>query len=55
MLHLLYILAFTVLAFVAVRNLIHSLISVGMESQRSQTPLSYKASSPVVPHPRTFR
>jgi hypothetical protein len=51
MLHLLYILAFTVLAFLAVRNLIHSLISVGIESQRSQTPYSYKTSSPVVPHP----
>lgn len=35
MLHLIYILAFTILAFLAVRNLIHSLIVVGMESQRS--------------------
>lgn len=34
MLHLLYILAFTVLAFLAVGNLIRSLITVGMESQR---------------------
>ena len=30
MLHLLYILAFTVLAFVAVGNLIRSLVTVGM-------------------------
>lgn len=51
MLHLLYILAFTVLAFLAVRNLIRSLISVGLESQRSQAPYSYKASSSVIPHP----
>ena len=51
MLHLLYILAFTILAFLAVRNLIRSLISVGMESQGSQAPYSYRASSAVVPHP----
>ena len=35
MLHLIYILAFTILAFLAVRNLIHSLMTVGMESQRA--------------------
>ena len=34
MLHLIYILAFTTLAFVAVRNLIRSLLTVGLESQR---------------------
>ncbi|MGB3533748.1 MAG: DUF2973 domain-containing protein [Microcoleaceae cyanobacterium] len=51
MLHLLYILAFTVLAFLAVRNLIRSLISVGMESQRSQNFQNYRGSAPVVPHP----
>lgn len=34
MLHLIYILAFTILAFLAVRNLIRSLLTVGMESQR---------------------
>lgn len=51
MLHLLYILAFTVLAFLAVRNLIRSLISVGIESQRNPAPYTYRSSSPVVPHP----
>lgn len=51
MLHLIYILAFTVLAFLAVRNLIRSLISVGFESQRSQTPYTYRSTSAVVPHP----
>ncbi|MGB3404930.1 MAG: DUF2973 domain-containing protein [Microcoleaceae cyanobacterium] len=51
MLHLIYILAFTVLAFLAVRNLIRSLISVGFESQRSQTPYTYRSNSAVVPHP----
>jgi hypothetical protein len=34
MLHLIYILAFTILAFLAVRNLIRSLLTVGLESQR---------------------
>ncbi len=51
MLHLLYILAFTILAFLAVRNLIRSLISVGLESQQTQTPHFSKTSSTVVPHP----
>lgn len=35
MLHLIYILAFTILAFLAVRNLIHSLLTVGLDSQRA--------------------
>ncbi|NJO79470.1 MAG: DUF2973 domain-containing protein [Cyanobacteria bacterium RM1_2_2] len=35
MLHLLYILVFTTLAFVAVGNLIRNLMMLGMESQRS--------------------
>jgi hypothetical protein len=35
MLHLLYILVFTTLAFVAVGNLIRNLMTLGMESQRS--------------------
>ncbi|MGC9527507.1 MAG: DUF2973 domain-containing protein [Limnospira sp.] len=38
MLHLIYILAFTILAFLAVRNLIRSLLTVGMESQRYNSP-----------------
>ncbi|MEG4571384.1 DUF2973 domain-containing protein [Microcoleus sp. N3A4] len=56
MLHLLYILAFTVLAFLAVGNLIRSLVTVGMESQRPQQfrannrYASYPRSQPV-PHP----
>lgn len=35
MLHLIYILAFTVIAFLAVSNLIRSLVSVSMGTQRS--------------------
>lgn len=56
MLHLLYILAFTILAFLAVGNLIRSLVTVGMDSVRVQ-PFrggNYSASSPrfqAVPHP----
>ena len=34
MLHLIYILAFTVLAFLAVGNLIRNLMTLGIESQR---------------------
>ncbi len=41
MLHLVYILAFTVIAFLAVRNLIHSLLTVGMESQRQPDSRNY--------------
>lgn len=35
MLHLLYIIAFTIIAFFAVSNLIRSLINLGVESQRT--------------------
>ncbi|AFY78865.1 MAG: DUF2973 domain-containing protein [Hydrococcus sp. C42_A2020_068] len=34
MLHLMYILAFTVIAFLAISNLIRSLVTVSMDSQR---------------------
>ncbi|MGL5080209.1 MAG: DUF2973 domain-containing protein [Microcoleaceae cyanobacterium] len=44
MLHLLYISAFTVLAFLAVRNLIRSLITVGMDSQRFSAREGYRGS-----------
>ena len=40
MLHLLYILAFTVLAILAVGNLIRSLLTLGIESTRSYPPRS---------------
>ncbi|GBF79983.1 DUF2973 domain-containing protein [Aphanothece sacrum] len=35
MLHLIYIVAFTIIAFLAVSNLIRSLITVSMDSQRN--------------------
>lgn len=46
MLHLLYILAFTVLAFLAVANLIRNLMMLGIESQRSYAPHRSAANSP---------
>ena len=61
MLHLLYILAFTCLAILAVGNLVRSLITLSTESQRTYPPsnwsqnssLSSVATSPSrrVPHP----
>ncbi|MCW6036454.1 DUF2973 domain-containing protein [Spirulina subsalsa FACHB-351] len=38
MLHILYILAFTVIAFLAISNLIRSLITVSTESTRRNSP-----------------
>ncbi|MGF1494427.1 MAG: DUF2973 domain-containing protein [Microcoleaceae cyanobacterium] len=52
MLHLLYVLAFTVLAFLAVRNMIRSLITIGMDSQRSHGEGNSGSSRlSTVPHP----
>lgn len=57
MLHLLYILAFTILAFLAVGNLIRSLISLSAESQRPYSPIGGSPTSTPgqyrtrVPHP----
>lgn len=59
LLHLLYIIAFTTLAFFAVGNLIRNLMTLGMESQRPQAPRSWGMGDPqtgasrlrMVPHP----
>ncbi len=56
MLHLLYILAFTTIAVLAVRNLIRSLITVGLESQyrpsnRGSSSPNYISKSRRIPHP----
>lgn len=53
MLHLLYILAFTTLAIVAVANLIRSLITLSADTQRSwsQMPASNSNRYRGVPHP----
>jgi Protein of unknown function (DUF2973) len=55
MLQLLYIIAFVVLAVLAIGNLIRSLISLGIESQRSYAPRSrsesYRDREGLPPHP----
>lgn len=54
MLHLLYILAFTILAFLAVGNLIRNMMTLGADSQRSfaaRNILSRTSQSQVVSHP----
>lgn len=59
MLHLLYILAFTVIAFLAISNLIRSLITISGESQKgswTDTPKSVDTSARKgnVSHPEFF-
>ncbi len=49
MLHLLYILAFTGLAILAVGNLVRSLITLSAESQRSYAPTNWNQNSPLSP------
>ncbi len=49
MLHLLYVLAFTVLAVVAVSNLLRNMVRLGTEM--NQPPSPYKKSQRPVPHP----
>lgn len=57
MLHLLYLFAFTVIAFLAISNLIRSLITLSTESQRHYAPRANSSprgsliNSRAVPHP----
>lgn len=57
LLHLIYILAFTILAFLAVGNLIRNLMTLGLDSQRasrgwsSGQPSGLRSRSGAVPHP----
>ncbi|HBB33266.1 MAG TPA: DUF2973 domain-containing protein [Cyanobacteria bacterium UBA8803] len=57
MLHLLYVVAFTVIAFLAIGNLIRSLISLGIDSQRAYSPIrsspftTSRSQYQPVPHP----
>lgn len=59
LLHLLYVIAFTALAFFAIGNLIRNMMTLGMESQRSQAPNNWTMGEPqagrsrlrTVPHP----
>lgn len=56
-LHLLYIIAFTILAILAVANMIRNLMNLGIESQRSYSPngargfAAQSGSQQSVPHP----
>lgn len=54
MLHLIYVIAFTVIAFLAIANLMRSLMTLGIDSQRGysaprRSPLA--GSHTTVPHP----
>ncbi len=57
MLHLLYIIAFTTLAVIAVANLIRNLVTLGIDSQRLHSPAresgnsAFNGSRQSVPHP----
>jgi hypothetical protein len=51
LLHLLYILAFTVLAFLAVGNLIRNLMTLGLESQRQIPNDAPRRANRPAPHP----
>jgi hypothetical protein len=56
-LHFIYIIAFTVLAVLAIANLFRNLMTLGIESQRSYSPANAYGRSPygdskqTVPHP----
>jgi hypothetical protein len=45
MLHLIYILAFTIIAFIAISNLIRNLITLSMDSQRLYPPNNQASAS----------
>lgn len=51
MLHLIYIFAFTIIAFLTISNLIRSLITVSMDSQRPYGGRSNMYGAKGVPHP----
>lgn len=57
MLHLVYLVAFTIIAFLAIGNLLRSLFTVSMDSQRRYPPTDWSRQTSVsrpyntVPHP----
>ncbi|NJL22683.1 MAG: DUF2973 domain-containing protein [Leptolyngbyaceae cyanobacterium SM1_3_5] len=51
MLQLIYVFAFTVLAFLAVGNMIRNLMTLGMDAQRSSSRSPYRQRMMGVPHP----
>jgi Protein of unknown function (DUF2973) len=54
LLQLLYIIAFTILAFLAVGNLIRSLLTLGIESTRAYPHAHSKFNRSTVTHPELF-
>lgn len=50
-LHFLYVIAFTILAFLAITNLIRNLVSLGIDSQRAYSGKSSGSSRQAPPHP----
>ncbi|MFP4134448.1 MAG: DUF2973 domain-containing protein [Halothece sp.] len=55
MLHLLYIVAFTIIAFFAVSNLIRSLINIGFESQKTGNSWNNRGSQRIANRSPQFR
>lgn len=54
MLHLLYIFAFTILAFIAVANLIRNLIMFSFHQERTYPPMAHpymSSNKQMIPHP----
>lgn len=56
MLHLIYLVAFTVIAFLAIANLMRSLFTLGIDSQRRYSPTDWRSQATPsrynsVPHP----
>lgn len=51
MLHILYLIAFTVLAFLAIGNLIRNLVQFSVDSQRSYAPTQAMSENRPAPHP----
>lgn len=54
MLHLLYLVAFTIIAFLAIGNLLRSLFTVSMESQRRYSPTDWNRQTAVSRYPSNF-
>ncbi len=53
MLHILYLIAFTVLAFLAIGNLIRNLVQFSVDSQRHYAP-TQAMQQRLVPHPELY-
>jgi Protein of unknown function (DUF2973) len=54
MLHILYLIAFTILAFLAIGNLIRNLVQFSMDSQRYYAPTQATPQQRSSPHPELY-